>query len=224
MLNYLKHHLSNHQKRILVSLWYRRFILRDLIFCRYHKLKWQADWRLYGLPIIQNTGKIEIGNGFTACSNPRYNSMGVFQRVTLKTLNRESALIVGDRVGVSGCSISAVKSIKIGNDVLVGTGALIVDNDAHPVDPTERKSGSGGVAKPVVIEDDVFIGARAIILKGVVIGCGSVIGAGSVVTRTVPPYSICAGNPAKIIGDSRRTLAGVKHTAETDETRIAYEK
>lgn len=52
---------------------------------------------------------------------------------------------------------------------------------------------------PVIIGDDVFIGARAIILKGVTIGDGAVIGAGSVVTKSIPPRVIAAGNPARII-------------------------
>ncbi len=53
--------------------------------------------------------------------------------------------------------------------------------------------------KPVVIEDDVWIGSRVIILPGVTIGKGSVIGASAVVTKSVPPYSVVAGNPAKIV-------------------------
>ena len=59
------------------------------------------------------------------------------------------------------------------------------------------------MAAPILIEDDAFIGARSIILKGVTIGKGSIIGAGAVVTRNVPEYSIVAGNPAKVIGDVR---------------------
>ena len=53
--------------------------------------------------------------------------------------------------------------------------------------------------QPVVIEDDVWVGSRVIILKGVTIGRGSVIAAGSVVTRSIPPYSICAGVPARVL-------------------------
>lgn len=53
--------------------------------------------------------------------------------------------------------------------------------------------------KPVVIEDDVWIGARVTILPGVVIGSGSIIGASAVVTKSVPPYSVVAGNPAKVV-------------------------
>lgn len=53
--------------------------------------------------------------------------------------------------------------------------------------------------KPIIISENVFIGARCIILKGVSIGAGAIIGAGSVVTKSVPPYSVWAGNPARLI-------------------------
>jgi len=112
--------------------------------------------------------------------------------------------MIGNNVGISGCTISASVSITIGNHVLVGSGAIITDGDAHPVDPDERRTGMTGVRAPVVVEDDVFIGARSIILKGVTIGRGSVIGAGAVVARDVPPYSVAVGNPARIVGNSRR--------------------
>ncbi|MBM4164979.1 MAG: acyltransferase, partial [Lentisphaerae bacterium] len=101
-------------------------------------------------------------------------------------------------------TITAVQSVRIGDRVLLGSGCLITDNDAHPIDPEARRRGGGGVARPVVLESDVFIGARAILLKGVTIGRGSVVGAGSVVTKSVPAFSICAGNPARVVGDSRR--------------------
>jgi len=83
--------------------------------------------------------------------------------------------------------------------VLIGSGCLITDSDAHPIDPDERRLGRGGLSKPIVIEDDVFIGARASILKGVSIGKGAVGGAGTVVTHDVAPRSRVAGNPMKVI-------------------------
>ncbi len=89
----------------------------------------------------------------------------------------------------------------IGNRVLIGSGALITDNDAHPVHVVPRRYSKEKIgALPVVIEDDVFIGARAIILKGVHIGKGAVVGAGAVVSKDVPALSIVAGNPATIMG------------------------
>lgn len=78
---------------------------------------------------------------------------------------------------------------------------MITDTDFHPLAPEGRRYRSEleAQAEPVEIGDDVFVGARAIILRGVTVGEGSVVGAGSVVTRDIPAYSVCAGNPARVI-------------------------
>jgi len=199
---------SDDQKAKIIRAIYIPYMLRDILFCWWKDLKWSSDWRFYGLPFVTIGGRrssISIGKKFVACSNPAYNSLGVFQRVTIKTVGHGATISIGDDVGVSGCTISAATSITIGNHVLLGSGCLVTDSDAHPIDPDERRLRGGGLSRPIVIEDDVFIGARAIILKGVTIGKGSVVGAGAVVAKSVPPYSIVVGNPAKVIGDSRRS-------------------
>ena len=161
----------------------------------------QKSWILRGRPrIVRRRGsRIVIGHRFTACSQSGYNSLGVFQRVFIRTCMPNSAITIGDDVGMSGCTISAHKAVSIGNNVLIGSGALISDSDAHPLDLMARRNGEEGRAKPIAIEDDVFIGARAIVLKGVRIGRGAVIGAGAVVSKDVPPFSIAVGNPARVV-------------------------
>ena len=85
----------------------------------------------------------------------------------------------------------------IGNNVMIGSGVIITTTDSHPIHWEARRLNTEPPASaPVVIGDDVFISARAIILKGVTIGDGAVIGAGSVVTKSIPPIVIAAGNPA----------------------------
>jgi acetyltransferase-like isoleucine patch superfamily enzyme len=179
--------------------------MRDVIFCILKLGRYNNTWRFHSLPIIQmhHNSKIEIGGKFVACSNPKYNTIGVFQRVMLKTTSAAAVIKIGNNVGVSGATISSSISIQIGNNVLIGSGALITDNDAHALNPELRNNPEFIIHKPIVIEDNCFIGARAIILKGVNIGTCSVVGAGSVVTKNVEPYSIVAGNPAKKIGDVR---------------------
>lgn len=77
---------------------------------------------------------------------------------------------------------------------------MIVDNDFHPIDPQERiESPTAGLMRPVVIEDDVFIGMNVLILKGTVIGKGSLVGAGSIVSGVFPPNSLIAGIPGRVI-------------------------
>jgi maltose O-acetyltransferase len=90
--------------------------------------------------------------------------------------------------------------LKVGRDVMMGPYVVIV-GDSHQFDRTDVPMRLQGIKEfqPVRIEDDVWIGARAIILPGLRIGKGAIIGAGSVVTRDVPPYAICVGNPARVL-------------------------
>ena len=76
----------------------------------------------------------------------------------------------------------------------------MIDTDCHPIDySVRRNSNEGTCSAPIVIEDDVWIGAQSIVLKGVTIGARSIIGAGSVVTKSIPADCIAAGNPCKVI-------------------------
>jgi len=188
--------IKNKIKKLLYSCKYPR----DIIFCFYYLGSWSKTWRFRGLPIIQKhrSSKIIIGEDFIICSDPKQNSIGVFQKSIIKALSPMSVISIGNNVGISGATISG-SNITIGNDVLIGSGVLISDNDAHPIDPKKRNDNSYIKSAPVIIEDEVFIGARSIILKGVTIGRGSVIGAGSVLSKNVPPYQIWAGNPAKFV-------------------------
>lgn len=185
---------------------------RNAAFCLLHGFKPDVTWRFYGLPYIRCGGRgsaISIGRYFVAVSSLSHNSFGIIQRVVIRTVRHGAKVIIGDHVGISGCTISAGSSITIGNWVSIGSGVVISDGDAHPIDPEERRAGLGGATKPIVIEDDVFIGARAIVLKGVTIGKGAVIGAGSVVTKDVPAFAIAVGNPAHVVGDSRKRKSKV---------------
>jgi len=96
-------------------------------------------------------------------------------------LNRNTLIVCEDRVEIG-------KNCKIAWDV------IIMDSDLHPI-----SDSSPIVNKPVRIEDDVWIGCRSIVLKGVTIGRGAVIAAGSVVTKDIPPGTIYGGSPAKLI-------------------------
>ena len=95
---------------------------------------------------------------------------------------------------------SYIGTVKIGNDVMMGPEVVILSLDHNYFDPSIPIRSQGvREDRPVVIEDDVWIGTRSIILPDVKIGKGSIIAAGSVVSKNVEPYSIVAGNPAKVI-------------------------
>jgi len=103
---------------------------------------------------------------------------------------------------LSGVSIIARSTVTIGENVLIGVGACIWNTDFHPLNATKRRINMTQDAKkaPITIDDETFIGSRAIILKGIHISRCAVIGAGAVVTKDVEAWSIVAGNPAHIVG------------------------
>ncbi len=148
-----------------------------------------------GKLIISNCGTMRIGKGVVINSGCYPNPVG-HSDTRLYTEKAESILEIGDNTGMSNAMIFAASRISIGNGVMIGAETIIMDNDFHNPDELAR-----GTANPefVKIDDNVFIGAKCIILKGVNIGKCSVIGAGSVVTHDVPEYEIWAGNPAKFI-------------------------
>ena len=164
--------------------------------------KYGENLRLHGLPILsmQPHSRIEIGSNCRFRSTSFGNAIGVNHAVVLRTLGEGALLKIGDSVGMSGGAICAVGSVLIGNRVLIGANAVISDSDFHSLDPQIRAEGGDHMEfRPVVIEDDVWLGADVYIGKGVTIGRSSVVGAKSVVTRNVPPNSIVAGNPAKLV-------------------------
>lgn len=109
--------------------------------------------------------------------------------------------IVGNNTLIHhGCSFSIGKKIVIGQSCLIAGEVWITDSPGHPADPIARMAGlppPDDKVKPVVIEDNVWIGRRAMILPGVTIGQGSIVAAGAVVTHNVPPNTMVAGNPAQ---------------------------
>lgn len=117
---------------------------------------------------------------------------------------RNGAMLkIGNSVGMTVTTIICHEKITIKDNVNIGVGVHIFDTDFHSLDPKFRMDSKldweNKKNKPVLIEKNVFIGAYAIILKGVTIGENSVIGAGSVVTRDIPANVIAAGNPCIII-------------------------
>jgi acetyltransferase-like isoleucine patch superfamily enzyme len=107
------------------------------------------------------------------------------------------AIYMGDYCLLSpGVRISAEQSIKIGDNVMFAANVYVSDSDWHGIYNRIRPFRC---TKPVVIENNVWLGERVIVNKGVTIGENSVIGAGSVVTKNIPANVIAAGNPAKII-------------------------
>jgi acetyltransferase-like isoleucine patch superfamily enzyme len=127
-------------------------------------------------------------------------------------IGREGRVRIGDYCYFTNAVLLCEMELQIGNYVMIGWNATIADTDFHPIAPAERVADAIACSpaardrmrppiprRPVVIEDDVWIGPNATILKGVRIGRGAFVEAGSLVTRDVPPGSRVLGNPAQVI-------------------------
>ncbi len=168
--------------------------------CYIKKVKIGHNVRFNGFPVVRRfpDSRITIGNNCLFNSSKNSIIVGLQRPCTFFTLMKGSEIIFGDNSGASGSTIVAVSSIRVGNNVLIGANSTIVDNDFHSSDPSQRTQDEIP-AKPIVIEDNVFLGFNCMILKGVTIGENSVIGANSVVINSIPPNSIAMGNPCKVI-------------------------
>jgi acetyltransferase-like isoleucine patch superfamily enzyme len=166
------------------------------------------SWRLHGLGRRSVLRRGLLTNRPQAVSiGCRVSIMDGFILADLQPgIGPDPKIIIGD-----GCTIlfrfqcNASECVRIGRNVLIASNVLICDSD-HVVEPGGDPVTSNGkfVTRPVLVEDNCWIGQNAVILKGVTIGHDSIIGANSVVTRDVPPCSIAAGNPARVV----RTLPG----------------
>jgi acetyltransferase-like isoleucine patch superfamily enzyme len=129
----------------------------------------------------------------------------------------EGHVTIGDYCYFTNAVLLYEEELSIGNYVVIGWNATIADTDFHPLGPAQRIAdaiacsplGSGSarpaiLQRPVIIEDDVWIGPNATILKGVCIGTGAFVEAGALVTRDVPPGMRVVGNPAHIIGETEK--------------------
>ena len=107
---------------------------------------------------------------------------------------------IGSRTSINDYStIVAMEHVSIGSDVMFAPYCYILDVDHVIADPSMPIRDQGYAVSPVIIEDDVWLGAGVVVTKGVTIGKGAVVAANSVVTKDVPPFAIVGGNPAKLI-------------------------
>ena len=183
--------------------------LKTAIISRLWKIKCGAGVRFFGKTIVRayDCGAIEIGRNVIFNSRVSTNLVGLIGP-TILCANKGAMIRIGVESGFSSVVINSKVLVTIGNNVKVGGNVRIFDHDFHPVEwqarrPPEDKGKTR--ARPVVIEDDVFIGTNAIILKGTHIGTRSVVAAGSVVFGLdVPPDSLVKGNPAVVVERSNK--------------------
>ncbi len=171
-------HLWDNGRAVLRAHWYFR-----------RATKLGARVRLWGRPAIENHGTMIIGD--------RVRLVSTIVPLELVT-GKQGRLEIGTSAFINyGCSIAATQLIRIGPRCNIGTYVIMMDNDFHRIEPERREEMPPSA--PIILEENVWLGARVIVLRGVTIGAGSVVAAGSVVTRDIPPRSLAAGLPARVI-------------------------
>lgn len=180
---------------------------------KHKKAKWKkSEWCKFQEPLMVfpetmisgNLGKIILG---------KKNCI----RGIIEVQRPDGEIVIGNHNYIGeGTRIWAAEKIEIGNHVMIAHNCNIFDNDTHPVEYMERRMDSEEIiwgagrkkyaslkSAPIIIEDDAWICAGATILRGITIGERSIVAAGAIVTKSVPPDTVVAGNPAKVVSDRR---------------------
>lgn len=200
--------------RKLIKIWptlrQMYYLKANRFYFRTQIVSFGRNLRVYNKVHIGGKGRIVIGDDFICSSGNSINPISRNIEASFYTDLEDSTIIIGDRVGISSSCLWAMENITIGNDVNIGSDCVIMDHDAHPHDYLQRRRTIAFTmpfdeysqmipSAPIKIGNDVWIGARSIILKGVTIGDRTIIAAGSVVTKNIPSDCIAGGNPCQII-------------------------
>ncbi len=147
------------------------------------------------LPYMRGKGQLWLGK--------EVNLSGRSCFYFMNGMSENPEIRVGDKTFIGhGCTFSAGTGIVVGTGCLISTCVRIHDNDGHPLDPERRRRNDPirqDEAREVRIGNNVWIGAHAMVMKGVTIGDDAVVAAGSVVTHDVPSAAVVAGNPARVV-------------------------
>lgn len=192
--------------RRLFRLGYTLLILpaKTFLLSKFWRMKCGKKVTFVGKTIVRayERNAITIGDNVQFVSSADKNLVGLVNPTIICAI-KGGHISIGDFTGLSSPVIHARKSIQIGRYVNVGGNVRIFDHDFHPLEWKDRRPPQKGEktrVRPVVIEDDCFIGANAIILKGTHLGARSIVAAGSVVFGLdVPPDSMVKGNPASVV-------------------------
>jgi acetyltransferase-like isoleucine patch superfamily enzyme len=177
----------------------------------------EGDWNPEAMPL-----NIQVGDNSVCDSSFCFREYKARDRVGLiigsnVTLFRmtlsvqpNATLVIGDHCHLSLAQLVCSDSIQLGDGVFMGLGTVVVDSDFHPLEPAARLGDTVAISPlgdpdrrprietaPVIIEDDVWIGHKVTILKGVRVGRGAVIQPGALITRDVPAGAVMQGNPAR---------------------------
>jgi maltose O-acetyltransferase len=172
---YLIYRLFHHGTNYLLSRWRLRRAtkIKGLVFTK-------------GRPEIVNNGVLELGKLVRVWST-------VFR--TRLAVEAGAQLKIGDNCRLNGTTIAATRSITVGNNCRLAPFSHLMDSDYHDLHDRTK----AGQCAPIVLKDNVWIGTRSIVLKGVTVHEGAVVASGAIVTRDVPAYTVVGGVPARVL-------------------------
>jgi len=195
------------------------------VSCRIARVKWFKFWtklaaywwgvnlgpgcQCDGFPKFRRHpgSQITVGEGCIFNSSPVSNLMGVDRPCIMSTLREGAQIHIGSNCGFSGTVIGCATRIIVGDNVRCGANTLITDTDWHTDDPRT------GPDAPVMIGNNVWLGAGVTVLKGVTIGENTLVAAGSLATHSLPANVVAGGIPAKII----REINGLRLNSEQQD-------
>ena len=153
-------------------------------------------------PLYQHRGKHSVVHHSARMDTPPYRKFSLGNYSVIESFacinNAVGDIIIGDHTRI-GLHNTIIGPVTIGSHVNLAQGITVTALNHNFEDSDKRIDEQGVSTTPVIIEDDIWIGANAVILPGVTIGNHSVVAAGAVVTKDIPPHSLVAGVPAKII-------------------------
>lgn len=194
--------------RLIKQAWFIRY---NRLYLRGSRVQFGKNLKVYNQVYVLGCGQVQIGDDFVLTSGDCWNPICRNIRGSFCTMLQSSVIKIGNHVGISSSCIWAKDRIEIGNNVKIGGDCIIIDHDAHPHDYQKRRDDYAEQmgwqrffeemipSAPIHIDDDVWIGARCQILKGVHIGARSIIAAGSIVTKDIPSDVVAGGNPCRVI-------------------------
>ena len=199
-----KHSMSLTQRLLtaLFSVWMTIYGKLTSLYANIQLRLWGAKigkgFKVKGFLVLRPIGRIVIGNNVRINSGPLH--VGGSDRRTAFRVGRCGTFTMKDGAGMSNSSINCFNEITICEGAMIGGGCELMDTDFHQIGTKDRSENKGMIpSAPIIIGKNAFVGGMSIIRRGVTVGEGSIIGMGSLVTKSVPPYEIWGGVPAKLL-------------------------
>lgn len=169
----------------------------SILIKRYPNIIMNGKGRFNQKVIFYGQGEIMIGDNYSFGCRYGGGYHGALCEIQPRT--NEAVVNIGRNIATNnGIMICSAGRIDIGDDCLIGQDVVIIDHDAHGINPSERRTSIGNI-RPISIGNNVWIGSKVVILPGARIGDNCIVGAGSIVKGNFPDNSIIAGNPAKVV-------------------------